>query len=344
MKVDLAYYRRLFKDLDTGAPAPVYLFRGPERFIMEEMAARIVEAAVPQELRSFNLTVSYGSEVDIEAFVSTAASYPFLAERRVLLLKEMERLRGSWAPLVDYCKNPAGSSVVVFFFVTHDERGRKINAPRDFRKLERAVEAAGSVIQFDQLHEKGVQRWVSAKAKRMGIELDGSTAAALVRSVGENLFDIQNELQKLSLLYAGERVAVRDLARVLGSHRMHAVFEFIERIGSGTDIDVLAILWRILETGAEKPSAITYHLIRHFLTLFKVKLGLRGSGYRVDHLKRKAGSYSIGEIMLWLENLRITELVMKSTSFPAETLLFGAILHSMRGKPLDDRFRLGEAA
>lgn len=344
MKVDLAYYRRLFKDLDAKTLAPVYLFRGPERFIMEEMAARIVEAAVPQELRSFNLTVSYGSEVDIESFVSNAVSYPFLAERRVLLLKEMERLRGSWASLVRYCNNPAGSSIVVFFFVTHDERGRKIKAPRDFRKLEKAAGSAGSVIQFEQLHEKGVQRWVSAKAKRMGIALDVNTAAALVRSVGENLFDIQNELEKLSLLYEGQRVAVGDLARVLGSHRMHGVYDFLERIGSGDETEVFSILSRILETGAEKPPAIIYHLIRHFLTLFKIKLGLRGGGYRSDHLKRKSDSYGIVEIVLWLENLRITELMMKSTSFPAETLLFGAILHSMRGKPLDDRSRLGEAA
>jgi DNA polymerase-3 subunit delta len=344
MKVDLAYYRRLFKELDDTNPAPVYLFKGPERFIMEEMAARIVESAVPRELRSFNLTVSYGSEVDVESFVSNAASYPFLAERRVLLLKEMERLRGSWTPLVRYCNNPAGSSVVVFLFVTHDERGRRIRVPRDFKKLEKAVKSTGSAIQFEQLHERGVQRWVSAKAKRMGIALDGDAAAALVRSVGENLFDIQNELRKLSLLYEGQSVSVGDLARVLGSHRMHAVYDLLERIGSRDETEALEILSRILETGVERPPTITYHLIRHFLALLKAKLDLRGGGFRADYLKRKADGYSIRDIVLWLENLRITELMMKSTSFPAGTLLFGAVLHSIRGRPLDDRFRTGAAA
>ncbi|HUV35660.1 MAG TPA: DNA polymerase III subunit delta [Patescibacteria group bacterium] len=344
MKVDLTYYRRIFKELDTEALAPVYLFRGPERFIMEEMAGRIIEAAVPAELRSFNLTVSYGTEIDIESFISTAASYPFLADRRVLLLKELERFRGRWASLVDYCNNPAGSSIVVFFFVTNDEMGRRIKPPREFKKLESAIETAGSVIQFEQLHEKGIQRWASAKAKRMGITLDGDTTAALIRSVGENLFDLQNELQKLSLLHEGARITIDDLSRALGSYRMHAVYDLIERIGTGRDIDVLAILSRILETGAEKPSTIVYHLIRHFLTLFKIKLGLGGGGYRQEHLKRRADGYSIGEIVLWLENLRITELVLKSTSFPAETLIFGAILHSMNGKPLEDRYRMLGAA
>ena len=245
MKVGLTYYRRLFKRLGTEAPAPVYLFHGPERFIMEEMAGRIIEASVPQDMRGFNLSVSYGAETDIESFLATAVSYPFLADRRVLLLKDMERLRGSWAPLVDYCRKPSPSSTVLFLFVTHDEKGRRIKPPRDFKKLERAVEAAGAVVKFEQLHETGVRRWVSLKAKKLGITIDEGVAAALVRSVGENLYDIQNELEKLSLLYEGTSVTVEDLTRVLGRYRMHAVYEFLESIGTERDIDALSVLSRV---------------------------------------------------------------------------------------------------
>jgi DNA polymerase-3 subunit delta len=344
MKVDLSYYRRLFKELNVESPATLYLFHGPERFIMEEMAARITESAVSKDLRSFNLTASYGAEVDLESFLSTARSYPFLADRRVLVLKEMERLRGSWDPLIEYCKDPTESSTVMFFFVTQDDRGRRIQPPRYFKKLERAVDAAGRVIRFDSLNERGIRRWTSAKAKKMGITLDETVAAAIVRSVGENLFDIQNELQKLSLLYDGARVSIEDLSTVIGRYRLNAVYELLDVIRPGNEIDALSVLSHILETGAEKPSVILYHLIRHFLALLKVKAGIKGGGYRSEYVKREVDLYSTGHIVLWLENLRITEIIMKSTSFPAETLIFGALLHSMKGRLLDDRFRLHAAA
>lgn len=344
MKVDLSHYRRLFKELNVDSPAPLYLFHGPERFIMEEMSARITESTVSKDLRSFNLTASYGAEVDLESFLSTARSYPFISDRRVLVLKEMERLRGSWAPLIEYCEDPTESSTVIFFFVTQDDKGRRIQPPRDFKKLERAVEAAGRVMRFDSLSERGIRRWTSAKAKKMGVALDETVAAAIVRSVGENLFDIQNELEKLSLLYDGECVSIEDLSAVIGRYRLNAVYELLDAIGPGREIDALSVLSRILETGAEKPSAILYHLIRHFLALLKIKAGLRGGGYRFEHVRRKADLYSTGHIVLWLENLRITEIIMKSTSFPAETLIFGALLHSMKGRPLEDGFRLHAAA
>jgi DNA polymerase-3 subunit delta len=335
VKVDLSHYRRLLGELNVEDPAPVYLFRGPERFIMEEMAARLVASAVPEDMRSFNLTVSYGAEVELSTFLSAARSYPFLGPRRVLLLKELESLRGSWEGLVTYCRAPLPSSTVVFFFTTHDERGRAIRQPRDFKKLEKAVGAAGSVLQFHRLTEGGVRRWVMSKSKRMKVTLDDEAADALVRSVGENLFDIQNELQKLALLYEGGSVGLDDLTRVIGRYRMNAVFDLLGSIRPGSESAVLSTLSRILETGAEKPSAVLYHLIRHFLALLKVKAGFRGTGYRYDHLKRQSDLYGIDELLIWLENLRITELVMKSTVFPAEALIVGAILHSSRGKRLD---------
>jgi DNA polymerase-3 subunit delta len=344
MKVGLTHYRRLFKEIERGPLAPLYLFHGPERYIMEELAGRIVDSAVPPDLRSFNLTVAYGSETDVESFCTTARSYPFLADRRILVLKELERLRGSWGPLIGYCGAPSASSTVIFLFVDRDDGGRRISPPRDFKKLERAVAAAGSVLRFEKLGEPEVMRWIGAKARRMGIVLDDAAATAVVRSVGENLYDVQNELEKLALLYDGARVSVEDVGRVIGTYRLNAVFELIDAIGPGGGIEALSVLWRILETGAEGPSVILYHLIRHFLALLKVKAGHRWAGYRFTALERKAKQFGIGEIITWLENLRVADLLIKSTSVPAETVLFGALLHSMNGAALDDRFGLHSAA
>ena len=338
MKTKLSYYKKIFRDLDEGNIAGLYLLVGPEYFIMEEMAGRIISSIVPDDLRSFNLTVAYGTEVDMGAFTGTARSYPFMADRRVLVLKELDRLRGSWKGLIDYCGDPAPSTVLIMLFNPLDESGRRSRKPRDFKKLEACVRAKGRTLTFDKLSEAELNRWVVQKAKRMNLPLDNGGAEILVRSVGENLFDIQNELEKLAVVFEGDRIERGDLERVIGGYRTDALFELLDKIGPDLDPSVLRMLHGIISTGAERPSVVIYHTIRHFLGLLKIKAGLgSGGGYRLERLREKAGRFSTRRILVWLENLRIADLMMKSVTFPEEILLIAAYVHSMQGELLDRR-------
>ncbi|HER43460.1 MAG TPA: DNA polymerase III subunit delta [Candidatus Eisenbacteria bacterium] len=336
MKSKLSYYKRIFSDLDRKNVANLYLLTGPEYFIMEEMAGRIVSSIVPEDLRSFNLTVSYGAETDIETFIGAARSYPFMADKRVLLLKELERLKGSWKALIEYCRDPAPSTVLILLFNPFDDSGRRSRQPRDFKALEACVKAQGQRLAFEKLAEEDLNRWIVQKAKKMNLPLDAGTADLLMRSVGENLFDIQNELEKLSIVFEGESVERSDLDAVIGGYRVDALFELVDRIGPAMDASVLKTLHTIITTGAERPSVVVYHTIRHFLALLKIKAGAGGgAGYRFDLLRKKAGRFSTKQILVWLENLRIAELMMKSVTFPEETLLIAAFMHSMRGELLE---------
>lgn len=344
MNSSLAYYKKVFNEIDAGDLAPLYLLQGSERYIMEEMTNRISKVCVAEDMRSFNLLVEYGTEVDIDGFLSTARSFPFLAERRVLVLKEIERLRGGWKQLVEYCQNPVETSIVIFLRSTHDEFGRKLRAPRSFAKLESLIRSNGKVIEFRKLPENEVQRWVMQKAKRHGMVFDDGVAEALVSGVGENLFELQNELEKLSLVFEEKPLGHSDLKRVIGSYRLSAMYDLIDSLQPGNEFEVVKLISRIINTGAEKPSVILYHLIRHFLSLLKVKAGLGGSDFASRRMTKMADLFRTRDIIVWLENLRVTELLIKSTTFPEDTLLIGACMHSLKGTLIEGRTETVTAA
>ena len=335
VKAKLTYYRKIFSDLDKRELSNLYLLHGPEYYIMEEMAGKIASSIVPDDLKSFNMTLAYGAEVDMDQFVRTARSFPFLSDKRVLLLKEMERLKGSWKSLVSYCEDPAPSSVVIMLFNPFDDSGRRSKQPRDYKRLEAAVKARGQVLTFDKLAEGELIRWIIQKAKRMSIDMTPDTAEILVRSVGENLFEIKNELEKLSLYFDGGTLERDDLASVIGRYRLDAMFDLINGIQPGMNRGILSALTRIINTGAERPSVVIYHTIRHFLALLKIKAGAGGGGYRYTRLKEKADRFELREILLWLENLRVADITLKSVSFPEETVVMAAFIHSMAGELLE---------
>ncbi|MCX5752952.1 MAG: hypothetical protein NTW97_04800, partial [Candidatus Krumholzibacteria bacterium] len=176
-----------------------------------------------------------------------------------------------------------------------------------------------------------LRKWVAQEARHCNVELESEALDALVRSVGDDLFDLKNELVKLSLLYGDRRVSVADLAAVIGSYRLNAIRDLVESIRPGQEARSLAILHRTIRSGAERPAGIIYQLTRHFLDLLKAKVGIGQGGYRYDRSKRAADAFSAREIMVWLENLRRAELLLKTSSFPEETLLVGAFMHSFKG-------------
>jgi len=331
VKANLTHYKKIFNDVEKRDIVSLYLLHGPESYVMEKMATRIASSIVPEDLKAFNLMVAYGGEVDLDEFVSAASSFPFLSDHRVLIVRELEKLRGSWNRLIAYCENPVPSSVVIFLYNPFDEGKGRSRAPRDFGKLEAAVRRGGKVIAFERLTSADLRIWVRQEAKRVGVELEPDAAEALVQNVGDNLFDIQNEITKLSLLYADRPVRVADLASVLGSYRLNAIHELVESIEPGGEARSLGILQRIVRSGAERPSGIIYQLTRHFLGLLKVKAGVAAGGYRYEGAKRKASSFGTREIIVWLENLRRAELLLKTSSFPEEALLVGAFAHSFNG-------------
>jgi len=267
----------------------------------------------------------------VDEFLATASSFPFLSDCRVLVLKELEKLRGSWKRLIAYCEKPVPSSVVIFMYNPFDGGRGKARDSKEFEKLLSVVGRTGTEIAFERLTDADVRKWVVQEAKSARVELDAEAADALVLSVGDDLFDLKNEIGKLSLLYDGRRAGVADLAAVIGSYRLNAVRDLIASIEPGREGRTLAILHRIIRSGAEQPAGIIYQLTRHFLDLLKASEGVGQGGYRYDRARRSARAFSAREIVVWLENLRRAELLLKTSSFPEEALLVGVFVHSFQG-------------
>jgi DNA polymerase-3 subunit delta len=335
LKTNMIHYKKIFSDVEKRDIVNLYLLHGSEVFIMEKMAMKIASSIVPEDLKAFNLTVAYGGELDLDEFIASASAFPFLSDQRVLILRELEKLRGSWKRLIAYCENPAPSSVVIFLYNPFDDSKSGSRAPRDFPKLESTVKRMGKAIAFEPLTDADLRAWVRQEAKRLGIELEAECAEALVQSVGENLFELQNEMIKLSLVCEGRKAGLEDLVSVIGSHRLRAVYELVNSIEPGGEARAIEMLQRIMRSGAERPSTIIYQLERHFLDLMKAKAGVGTGGWRYERAQRRALAFKTREIVVWLENLRRAELLLKTGSFPEEALLVGTFMHAFNGEIME---------
>src|ERR1051325_708266 len=72
--------------------SPAYLLLGQDEFLKEEALRHLVDAAVDPATRDFNLDQRRGADLDAASLSSLVDSPPMMAERRVIVIRDVGAL------------------------------------------------------------------------------------------------------------------------------------------------------------------------------------------------------------------------------------------------------------
>ena len=299
---------------------PVYLFVGEEDFLSEECVERIIRDLLTAETKAFNLDIVYGSKADASQVMAHAASFPMMSDRRVVVIKEFDKLISSDSAkelVSSYLARPLESTCLVLLAEKPDFRTKPF---MDLKKN-------GSVFSFNPLYDNQIPAWIAARCKIMGKEADLEACRLMQVYVGNSLRTIHNELDKL-FTYLGERMHVtpEDVADVVGVSRGFTVFDLQKAIGKKNMGDSIRIVKRMIETG-ETPQLSIVMLSRYFNLVWKVQdmlafgateteiiTATRISPYYFKDYADAARRFSSSQIENSFCALRDADLQLKSTS------------------------------
>ena len=241
------------------ALSPVYFFHGKEDFRMEQLTDQIIAAALGKAGQEFNLDIVYGSESDARDVISHASSFPMMSERRVVVVREMDKLFNKDL-LSSYIEHPSVSTCLVLLSTNPDFRRKPYLVAR-----EHAV-----VCECAPLREQDVPGWIADRVHEQGKEIQEDAASVLATYTGTSMREIQNELDKL-YLYVGDSRAIvaEDVRAVAGMSREYNIFELQKAIGAKNGRKSVEILERMLDRG-EDPIRMAVMLTRYFAALWKL--------------------------------------------------------------------------
>ena len=223
--------------------APVYLFVGEEDFLSEECVDRVIRDLLTADTKAFNLDIVYGSKADAGQVMAHAASFPMTSSRRVVVIKEFDKLLSGESAkelVAAYIARPLESTCLILLAEKADFRTKPFT---DLKKN-------GSVFSFNPLYENQVPAWTAARCRMSGKEIDNEACRLMQAYIGTSLRAIQNELDKL-FTYLGERkrITMEDVADVVGVSRGFTVFDLQRAVGKKNLTEALRIVKRMMETG-----------------------------------------------------------------------------------------------
>lgn len=86
-------YKALLKDIHAQKFQPLYVLHGEEPLFIDKISDAIIELAISEEERDFNQTIVYGKDVDALGIMSEAKSFPFMGERKLIVIREAQEMR-----------------------------------------------------------------------------------------------------------------------------------------------------------------------------------------------------------------------------------------------------------
>lgn len=215
--------RQIINDVKNGNFAPVYLLMGTEPYYPDLVCDEIMKFALTDSERDFNQTVFYGLDTDAGTVASECRSYPMMAERRLVVVKEAQSMK-TLEDLATYASDPMESTVLVILMhgASADKR----------RALYKNVQKKGVVLVSDALRDYEMPQWITSFYKSRGLDIEPAAAALLAEYAGTDMSRIMLETEKMQkILPEGTvRVNAADIEKNVGISRQFSIFELTKAL------------------------------------------------------------------------------------------------------------------
>jgi len=256
---------------------------------MEKVLDQVKASLAPEGTRELNLEILYGGEIEPDKVLEHARSLPFLAERRLIIVRRTEAFPAeALSRFLPYFQDPSPSTCLIF-----------VTSRTDFNKpFFKTLRSLGWAVKFEELKDQQVSPWIVKTASEMGFKIDPQAAAYLRDIVGNKTRELYGELEKLSLRFDGE-VGTGQVKESVKNSRIYTIFELMNQIASRNKGASLLVLNRFLEEEdkREAPLRVIGMLNRQIRLLWRTK-PLAEKGADPKDLMKKLGTHYYGALEL----------------------------------------------
>lgn len=191
-KTATATYDSIMADLKSGNFLPSYLLMGEESYYIDRISDYIEEHALNKEERDFNQQIVFGADVTAAQIADMARSFPVMAERQVIIVKEAQTIR-NWEQIEKYLEKPSKTTVLVVCHKNGNLDGRK-------RTLLARFKAAGVVFESKKKRESELPAFIESYLRRRAkATIENKAAQMMADNIGADLSRLTSEIDKLVL-------------------------------------------------------------------------------------------------------------------------------------------------
>lgn len=277
-------YRKLFKEINQEDWHGVYLFFGEEQYIKQQALNRIIEAMVDPSLKDLNYVQIDGTDVDLDTIINACETLPFMADRRLVVLKDLSILNGKSDSnigedgFLEYIKKMSETTCLILYCRNGVDKRKKIY---------KYINKIGKAFEFKHLTGPELHAWINQTVERQGKKISYNAISYLIDRVGNDLNDISNELKKL-ISYVGQskEIDIKAIDQIVTPTLEQSIFQLVDAIGEKRSSQALRVLSNLINESGQAAPPILAMIARQFRLILQCK-EFREKGYNPNIIASK---------------------------------------------------------
>jgi DNA polymerase-3 subunit delta len=264
-----------------------YYVYGEDDFQKDDAVKQLVEAAVEPAMRDFNMETMRAQETDAKSLDAALSALPMLADRRIVLLRDVSALKKDARKVLDrYLENPSPDVLVILLEASGG-------------KSDRELIKSTTPLEWEFLTPDRVPRWISHYAStKFNTKISPEASELLQTAVGTDLNQLVSELDKLASFANGREIQEADVAHVVGVRRGETMADFLDAVAARNISKALELVPLILSqpktSAVQLVMALTTQTIALAWGKARLKEGLSQSRLQSEYfglLKQSGSTY-----------------------------------------------------
>lgn len=222
-------YNKIIAKINNDEFFPIYILVGDENYFADNIIKLLTSKVVNNDSKDFDYFKFYGNEISEDQVIDAAKRFPLVGEYNFVVLKDAKSILDNsdsknFDKLTSYIESPNLKTILVLSFINQSLDKRK--------RIYSLSKKNGLAFESKKIYDNQIFNWINEVALNKGIKLHPKSIQIIIDFVGNNLSQIENELDKLKINSEKDDVIRPDeVESIIGFSKEYNFFELTKHIG-----------------------------------------------------------------------------------------------------------------
>ena len=244
----MSEYNKLINDINNRKFSPIYLIYGQENYFSDKIIKLLISKVINEDAVDFDLKKIYGKKSDENQeseVIDFIKRFPLSGDYNLVVVKDSKNLSNDFNSIISYLENFNSKSILVLAFNENIDKRKKIY---------KSSQKNGVVFESKKIYENQVYKWIEDQCAFMSLNLHPNSIKIISDFTGNDLSQIDNELEKLKLNSKKEQIINPDeVENIIGFSKEYNFFELTKVIGKNDLNKTLKIVSYMSKNGKKYP-------------------------------------------------------------------------------------------
>ena len=299
VKRETVTFAALSKEIKAGKFRNIYVLQGEEPYFIDRLQELIIETALTEDQRDFNLSLFYGNTADVREVISTCRQYPAFSQYKVVVVREAQLIPKQQGHKDDldmfaaYAEKPLSSTILI---ICH--KGEKLKS----KPFIDALKANPNGVMFDsnKVREgRDLETMIVNYANSLGCNIDTKATSMLADHIGTDIARLYSELDKLSILTEDKNITPLLIEQNIGISKDFNNFELEEALSKRDSAKAYRIVDYFERNPKNNPTMVTVAIL--FAYFSNVLLAATAADKTPEGIMSQVGTRSLWRARKLLE-------------------------------------------